>query len=275
MKLAVIQEGVYAKTVVIRGDFAYPIEQVAKQYDMPLATLINRQLVDALVDHLQYVEWGVVHGRHPVEQVKFLMPKTNAKHVFGVGANYVEKAVDLNIVAQKPVCFLKTPESVVGPDDVIRFPNFSHNVTAEGELALIIGKPCFEVSEEEALSYVMGYTTALDLTAKDLHAENPRFLQLSKLFQGSCSVGPDIQLGTHDLASLYVETVRNGEVVHRNTIANMMYTPAFIVSYISKFVTLVPGDIILTGTPGSFDCEKGDVAECRITGLAPLKNQLR
>ena len=275
MKLAVIQDGAYANTVVVRGDFAYPIEQVAKQYDMPLATLINRQLVDALVDHLQYIEWGVVYGRHPVEQVTFLMPKTNAKHVFGVGANYVEKAEDLNIVAQKPVCFLKTPESVVGPGDVIRFPNFSHNVSAEGELALIIGKPCFEVSEEEALSYVMGYTTALDLTAKDLHAENPRFLQLSKLFQGSCSIGPDIQLGTHDLASLYVETVRNGEVVHRNTIANMMYTPAFIVSYISKFVTLVPGDIILTGTPGSFDCTKGDVAECRVTGLAPLKNQLQ
>ena len=72
-----------------------------------------------------------------------------------------------------------------------------------------------------------------------------------------------------------METVRNGEVVHRNTVANMMYTPAFIVSYISKFVTLVPGDIILTGTPGSFDCTKGDVAECRVTGLAPQKNQVQ
>ena len=275
MKLAVIRDGAYIKTVVIRGDFAYPLEKVAKQYDMPLATLVDRQLVDALVDQLQYVEWEAVQGRQPVEQVQFLMPKTNAKHVFGVGANYVEKAEDLNIVAQKPVCFLKTPETVVGPGDVIRFPNFSQNISAEGELALIIGKPCFEVSEEEALSYVMGYTTALDLTAKDLHAENPRFLQLSKLFHGSCSVGPEIQLGTQDLASLTVETVCNGEVVHRNTVANMMYTPAFIVSYISKFVTLVPGDIILTGTPGSFNCVKGDIAECRVTGLAPQKNQVQ
>ncbi len=275
MKLAIIQDGPTIKTVVVRGDFVYPLEQVAKEYDMPLETLIDRQYVDGLVNQLQYVDWGVVHGSQPVEQVQFLMPHTNAKHVFGVGANYVEKAEDLNIVAEKPVCFLKLPESVVGPGDVIHFPNFSQNVSAEGELALIIGKPCFEVSEEEALSYVMGYTTALDLTAKDLHKENPRFLQLSKLFQGSCSVGPEIQLGTDYLASLYVETVRNGEVVYRNAVSNMMHTPAFIVSYISKFVTLVPGDIILTGTPGSFDCAKGDVAECRVTGLAPLKNQMQ
>ena len=274
MKLAVIQEGAYKKTVVVRENFVYPLEKVAKQYDMPLSTLIDRKLLSTLVDYLQYVEWERVKGRLLVEQVQFTMPKTNAQHVFGVGANYVEKAEDLKIHADKPVCFLKTPESVVGPEDIIRFPNFSQNISAEGELALIIGKRCFEVSEEEALSYCLGYTTALDLTAKDLHAENPRFLQLSKLFKGSCSVGPEIQLGLHDLKKLYVETVRNGEVVHRNTVANMMFTPAFIVSYISKFVELMPGDMILTGTPGSFDCQKGDIAECRVSGLAPLKNQI-
>lgn len=274
MRLAVIKDSAYVKTVVVRDGFVYPLENVAKQFDMPLSKLIECKLIESLRQYLQFVEWSSVQGLMTIEQANFVMPEIHFQHIFGVGANYVEKAEDLKITAEKPVCFLKTSQCLVGPNDVINFPKFSQRVSAEGELALIIGKQCFEVNESTALSYVVGYTTALDFTAKDLREENQSFLQLSKLFKGSCSIGPEVQFETQNLEHLVVETVRNNTVVHQNTVSNMTYSPAFIVAYISKFITLMPGDIILTGTPGSFDCEKGDIVECRVTGLTPLTNQM-
>ncbi|MER1999144.1 MAG: fumarylacetoacetate hydrolase family protein [Lysinibacillus sp.] len=274
MKLAVIKDSAYVKTVLVRDEFVYPLERVAKQFDMPISKLIETQLIESLRKYLQFVDWGSIDGRLPIKHVNFAMPQTNFQHIFGIGANYVEKAEDLRIQAEKPVCFLKTSQCLVGPNDVITFPKFSQRVSAEGELALIIGKQCFEVNEDKALDYVAGYTTALDFTAKDLREENQNFLQLSKLFKGSCSIGPVIQFETQNLTQLVVETVRNNTVLHQNTVSNMTYSPTFLVAYISKFVTLMPGDIILTGTPGSFDCEKGDIAECRVTGLTPLTNQM-
>ena len=192
--------------------------------------------------------------------------------------NYVEKAQDLQAIPvdHAPVCFLKPATSLIGMNENIVLPRVSKRVTAEGELSLIIGKRCFEVSEEEALDYVIGYTTSLDLTASDIHAQNPRFIQMSKLCKGFFSFGPEINMLEHvsDLDSLFVETVQNGKVVHRNSVQNMIYRPAFIVSYISRFVELQPGDVIMTGTPGSFLVTKGDVAACRITGLHALQNEV-
>jgi len=274
MKLAVIAYEGAEKVVVRKGEDRYLLMDVAPEFDMSLADLIKREQLEALSFVLEGVAWDEVEPLS-LEEWRYLLPKTQSRHVFGIGANYVEKAEDLNIVAEKPVCFLKLSEQIVGPDEVIEIPRFSELVSAEGELALLIGKRCFEVTESEALHYVAGYTTALDLTAKDLHAENPRFLQISKLFPGSCSIGPEIQLGTKNLHEVEVRTMKNGEAMHRNVVANMMYSPAAIVAYLSQFVALEPGDWILTGTPGSFEVELGDSVQCYISGLALLENPIR
>ena len=281
MRLATINYEGQEQPVVLRDDGVFLLRDINrilnKSYPLSLLELLGSEM---LADFRQdckglQKEWASMQ-KLSVDEVEFTAPYRNPVHIFGVGMNYVEKAEDLQAtpVEDMPVCFLKPATSLVGMNEEIRLPAISKHVTAEGELSLIMGKRCFEVGEEEALDYVAGYTTSLDLTAKDIHAQNPRFIQMAKLSKGFFSFGPEIVLmeKTTDLNSLRVETVQNGEVIHRNTVQHMIYTPAFIVSYISQFLELQPGDVIMTGTPGSFSVTKGDVATCRVTGLRELQN---
>lgn len=124
------------------------------------------------------------------------------------------------------------------------------------------------------MNYVAGYTTSLDMTAKEIHARNPRFMQRAKSFDtflslGSCLSTPDEYV---DLPNLKVETVLNGEVMHHNTVNRMIFSPSYLISFLSRMMTLHPGDIILTGTPGSVVIEAGDEVECRIAELKTLSN---
>ena len=284
MRLATIRFNNEEQAVIIRNNevvlLGHLNERFNKQYPLSLLSLIEMNLLQSLqrdCARLQQDDWDAVE-KVPLAEVQFVAPYRNPTHIFGVGMNYVEKAKDLQAIPvdQAPVCFLKPVTSLIGMNENIVLPSVSKRVTAEGELSLIIGKRCFEVSEEEALDYVMGYTTSLDLTASDIHAQNPRFIQMSKLCKGFFSFGPEINMLEHvsDLDSLFVETMQNGKVVHRNSVQNMIYRPAFIVSYISRFVELQPGDVIMTGTPGSFVVTKGDVAACQITGLHALQNEV-
>ena len=284
MRLATVRLNNEEQTVIIRNDEVVLLrhlnERLNKQYPLSLLPLIETDSLQSLkrdCASLQQEDWDAVQ-KFSLDEVHFVAPYRNPTHIFGVGMNYVEKAQDLQAIPvdHAPVCFLKPATSLIGMNENIVLPRVSKRVTAEGELSLIIGKRCFEVSEEEALDYVIGYTASLDLTASDIHAQNPRFIQMSKLCKGFFSFGPEINLLGHasELDSLFVETVQNGEVVHRNSVQNMIYRPAFIVSYISKFIELQPGDIIMTGTPGSFSVTKGDVAACRITGLHVLQNEV-
>lgn len=212
-----------------------------------------------------------------IDEVQLCTPYTQAAHIFGVGMNYQEKLVDLQAEkAEEPVVFLKPSSTIAPMQKPLQLPRASQSVTAEGELAVIIGKRCQHVLEKEALTYVAAYTTSLDLTAKDIHAKNPRFLQLSKVFPTFFSFGPVIvtpdELG--DLSRVAVQSVHNGQVIHENTINHMLYSPAYIVSYISQFVELLPGDIIMTGTPGSFLIKAGDVAACHITNVPALQHDV-
>ena len=281
MRLATINYEGQEQPVVLRDDGVFLLRDINrilnKSYPLSLLELIGSEILAGFRQDCKglHKEWASIQ-KLSVDEVEFKAPYRNPVHIFGVGMNYVEKAEDLQAtpVEDMPVCFLKPATSLVGMNEEIRLPAISKHVTAEGELSLIIGKRCFEVGEGEALDYVAGYTTSLDLTAKDIHAQNPRFIQMAKLSKGFFSFGPEIVLleKTTDLNSLRVETVQNGEVIHRNTVQHMIYTPAFIVSYISQFLELQPGDVIMTGTPGSFSVTKGDVATCRVTGLRELQN---
>jgi 2-keto-4-pentenoate hydratase/2-oxohepta-3-ene-1,7-dioic acid hydratase in catechol pathway len=198
------------------------------------------------------------------------------RKIWGIGLNYVEHAGDLSETApsEEPASFMRPDTTIIGPGEEVVLPAQSERVTAEGELALVIGREAKNVSEEEAPFVVAGLTTVLDMTAEDILRKNPRYLTRAKSFDTFFSFGP--QLVTLDevgeIEDLTVATVLNGEVKRENVVSNMTFSPWFLVSFHSKVMTLLPGDIISTGTPGTVQIRDGDVVECRITGLEPLSN---
>ncbi len=196
--------------------------------------------------------------------------------IWGIGLNYVEHAGDLSETAPtgEPASFMRPDTTIIGPGDEVVLPPQSERVTAEGELAVVIGREAKDVSEEDAPHFVAGFTTVLDMTAEDILRRNPRYLTRSKSFDTFFSFGPELvtpdEVG--DVETLEVATVLNGEVRRANTVSNMTFSPYWLVSFHSKIMTLLPGDVISTGTPGAVVIQDGDAAECRITGFRPLSN---
>ncbi|MHA6618696.1 fumarylacetoacetate hydrolase family protein [Pseudonocardia sp. DLS-67] len=211
----------------------------------------------------------------PESSVAFGAPYRHPRLIWGIGLNYVDHAADLSEqVPEEPASFVKGDHTVIGPGEEIPIPPQSSRTTAEGELALVIGRYCRNVSEADALDHVFGVTTVLDQTAEDILERNPRFLTRSKNFPGFFSFGPQIvplaEVG--DLADVEVSTVLDGAVHRSNTVARMRYSPQFLVSFHSAVMPLYPGDIIATGTPGAVQIRPGTVAECRIPGVGILTN---
>ncbi len=200
------------------------------------------------------------------------------RKIWGIGLNYVEHAGDLSesAPADEPASFMRPDTTIIGPGAEIVLPPQSERVTAEGELAIIIGREAKDVSEEDASSVVAGFTTVLDMTAEDILRRNPRYLTRSKSFDTFFSFGPE--LVTPDeieyVDALEVATVLNGKVHRSNTVSNMTFSPWWLVSFHSRVMTLLPGDVISTGTPGAVVIQEGDVVECRITGFEPLSNRV-
>ncbi len=198
------------------------------------------------------------------------------RKIWGIGLNYVEHAGDLSesAPADEPASFMRPDTTIIGPGDEIVLPPQSERVTAEGELAIIIGREAKDVSEEDASSVVAGFTTVLDMTAEDILRRNPRYLTRSKSFDTFFSFGPELVTPDEieDVDALEVATVLNGKVHRRNAVSNMTFSPWWLVSFHSWVMTLLPGDVISTGTPGAVVIQEGDVAGCRITGFEPLSN---
>ncbi|XID91206.1 fumarylacetoacetate hydrolase family protein [Paenibacillaceae bacterium WGS1546] len=198
------------------------------------------------------------------------------RKIWGIGFNYAADAAELAAAdpSEEPVGFLKPDTSLIGPGEPIRLPSGEGWFTAEAELAIVIGKACRDVSEEEAPRYVAGFAAALDMTAADVHARNPRFLTRAKSCDTFFSLGPELVSPDEipDVSDLRVGTALNGQAIHENVVRNMRYRPWYAVAFHSRFMTLLPGDILLTGTPGPVRIREGDTAECRIAGFASLKN---
>jgi len=216
----------------------------------------------------------------PTVDVAFTAPYRSPRKIWGIGLNYVEHASDLGQKApdDEPASFIKGDHTIIGPGDPITIPWQSQRTTAEAELGIVIGRECRNVSEGEALNYAWGVVPVLDQTAEDILARNPRFLTRSKNFPGFFSFGPHITpMGEvldrfGNLGAIAVATVLNGSVHRSNTVANMTFSPAFLISFHSKVMPLYPGDVISTGTPGAVHIRAGDVAECRIDGIGTLRN---
>ncbi|MBD3178325.1 MAG: fumarylacetoacetate hydrolase [Candidatus Latescibacteria bacterium] len=200
------------------------------------------------------------------------------RKIWGIGLNYREHAVDLDETAPEaePASFMKPDTSIIGCGDTIRIPFQSRRTTAEAELAVIIGRECRNIEREDWIRYVAGFTPVLDMTAEDILRKNPRYLTRAKSFDTFFSFGPQLVTPDHlgELEDIRIKTVINGKVRAENSISNMVHPPDRLVWFHSRVMTLLPGDIISTGTPGAAVISDGDTVESVIEGFAPLVNRV-
>lgn len=198
--------------------------------------------------------------------------------IWGIGLNYVDHAADLAEVApsSEPASFMKPDTAIIGPGDTIRIPLQSEKTTAEAELGIIFGRRCKDVEREDWLSVVAGFTTIIDMTAEDILRKNPRYLTRCKSFDTFFSFGPELVTPDEvaDVMTLNVATVHNGRVHAENVVSNMTFPPDHLVSFHSKVMTMLPGDIISTGTPRAVPIAHGDRVECRIDDFRTLGNDV-
>ncbi len=208
-------------------------------------------------------------------EARLLAPVAPSKIVC-VGRNYAAHAAELgNELPKEPLIFLKPPSAIIGPQEAIVLTKYSNRVEHEGELAIVIGRRCSNLLEaDDALSFVMGYTCLNDVTARDLQKSDVQFTR-GKGFDTFCPVGPHIETDL-DPSSVLVETRVNGSLRQSSSTSLMIYTPAFLVRWISRMMTLNPGDVIATGTPaGVGPLVAGDVVEVSVGGVGVLRNPVR
>ena len=225
----------------------------------------------------------------PYDKVVYAPLYRNPKRIFGIGLNYVDHAGDIGDAAPQgfPGSFFKMADTLIGHGDEIHLPMLKEalKTTAEAELGVILDKACRDVSEENWLDVVAGYTTVLDMTEESILKGNeflkgnPRYLTIVKNFPTFFSFGPQLVTPDEvpDVLKLEVQSVHNGEVYAKNVVANMTHRPARLVSLHSSIQGWYPGDVLSTGTPRAFGLADGDVAECRIVGpdgfaMEPLRN---
>lgn len=204
-----------------------------------------------------------------------LCPVTPSKIVC-VGRNYAAHAKELgNEVPKEPLLFFKPPSALIGSGAIIELPPESARVEYEGELCIVIGKPLRRASAEEALDAIFGATIANDVTARDLQKKDVQFTR-GKGFDTFCPVGPWIETGALDFANLTLTTRVNGETKQHGFTSDMVFNVGVLLAYISQTMTLVPGDIVLTGTPeGVGPLAVGDVVEVEVSGVGTLRNTVR
>ena len=195
--------------------------------------------------------------------------------IVAVGKNYREHAAEFGGVApeDEPLLFLKAPSALVTDGGDIVMPPESQRVDYEGELALVVGRKIKRWPQERWMEALAGVCCANDVTARDLQKKDKQFAR-SKSFDTFCPVGPEIVAGFDPSASAIATRV-NGAVRQSARVSDMVFSPAFLVGYVSRMMTLVPGDLILTGTPaGVGPLSPGDVVEVEIEGIGVLRNRV-
>jgi 2-keto-4-pentenoate hydratase/2-oxohepta-3-ene-1,7-dioic acid hydratase in catechol pathway len=224
------------------------------------------------LDASPWAEWGETGNSVPAGEVRLLTP-VEPRKIVCIGRNYAAHAAELgNEVPKDPLIFLKPSTAIVGPDEPIVLPKYSLRVEHEGELGLVIGRRCSHLNDDEdSLSYVLGYTCVNDVTARDLQKADVQFTR-AKGFDTFCPVGPYIETELRP-ADLLVETFVNGELRQSGRTSLMAFSPAFLVRWLSRMMTLEPGDLIATGTPsGVGPLLAQDTVEVRIEGIGVLRN---
>jgi 2-keto-4-pentenoate hydratase/2-oxohepta-3-ene-1,7-dioic acid hydratase in catechol pathway len=211
--------------------------------------------------------------RYPIADVRLLAPIIPSK-VVAVGKNYADHAKEMGGEApEAPVLFLKPSTAVVGDGDAVQYPPSSERVDYEGELAVVMGRLCRDVPPERALDAVLGYTCANDVTARDQQATDGQWSR-AKGYDTFCPLGPWISTNI-DPSALELTTTVNGEVRQRAGTGDMVHDVPTLISYISRVMTLLPGDVVLTGTPaGVGPLQVGDEVAVTIASIGTLTNRV-
>lgn len=210
----------------------------------------------------------------PVDDVRLLAPVLPSKLVC-VGKNYAAHAAEFGMdVPEEPLLFLKPSTAVIGPEDPIGLLPISRRIDYEGELAVVIGRLSRDVRAEDAAKYILGYTCGNDVTLRDLQKTDDQWAR-AKGFDGSAPLGPWIETDL-DPNDATVRTRLNGEIRQQASTADMVFGVATLLEYITTFMTLLPGDVLLTGTPeGVGPLADGDVVEVEVEGVGVLRNEVR
>ena len=212
---------------------------------------------------------------YPLSDVRLLAPVLPRSKVVGIGRNYAAHAAELgHDLPAEPLMFLKPNTSVVGPGDPIFYPRQTSELHYEGELAVVIGRICRDVPAEKAADVIWGYTVGNDVTARDLQRSDVQFTR-AKGFDSFCPLGPWVETEL-DVSDVRVQTYLNGDLVQDGTTRDLVFDVPTLVAHISSVMTLLPGDVILTGTPeGVGPMDVGDEVEVSISGIGSLTNQVK
>ncbi|HRD09372.1 MAG TPA: fumarylacetoacetate hydrolase family protein [Candidatus Nanopelagicaceae bacterium] len=209
-----------------------------------------------------------------LEDVRLLAPVIPRSKVVCVGKNYADHAAEMGgEVPEEPIIFIKPNTSVIGPNDIIQWPSSSERIDHEAELAVVISKICKEVPREKAKDVIFGYTVANDVTARDLQKKDGQWSR-AKGFDTFCPIGPWIDTEFVPGSQLVTATV-DGELKQSAPLSDMVFDVPFIIEFVTKVMTLLPGDVILTGTPsGIGPMNAGGEVEVAVEGLGSLKNKV-
>ncbi len=212
-------------------------------------------------------------SRYPLEEVEILTPVYPEK-IIAVGLNYRDHAEEFHLpIPEEPILFLKPASSLVAHEGDIVYPPESHRVDYEAELALICKDQCFAVSPREARRHILGYCCSNDVTARDLQIKDGQWTR-AKSFDTFCPLGPYIAMGV-DASNLAIRLKLNGELRQSSSTSNMIFPPEELFSFVSRVMTLYPGDVIMTGTPsGVGELSVGDLVEVEIEHIGLLRNRV-
>ena len=232
------------------------------------------EIVASVVGDPLYSGVELTGEQFAVADVRLLAPVIPRSKVVGIGRNYAAHAEELgNEVPADPLVFLKPNTSVIGPFDPIVYPPQTSDLHFEGELAVVIARICRDVPADRVRDVIYGYTVANDVTARDLQKTDGQWAR-AKGFDSFCPLGPWIETEL-DPSQLTLTTELNGELRQQSDTNLMVHDVATLLAYVSSFMTLLPGDVILTGTPeGVGPMQPGDDVSVTITGLGTLTNRV-
>ncbi|MFE2169831.1 fumarylacetoacetate hydrolase family protein [Streptomyces sp. NPDC059447] len=237
------------------------------------------ELVLDIIKGIPFADFELSGTKVPLSKVRLLPPVLPNK-VVAIGRNYAEHAAELGNAIfddqgrpDAPITFFKPSTSVVGPGDPIAYPSFSEDVHHEAELAVVIGRMCREVPRERVKDVILGYTCANDVTARDVQQREKQWAR-AKGFDSSCPLGPWIETDL-DPSDLTIQCTVNGEQRQLGRTSDMVRSIEDLVVHISEAMTLLPGDVILTGTPaGVGPLHVGDEVAVTIEGIGTLTNKV-
>jgi 2-keto-4-pentenoate hydratase/2-oxohepta-3-ene-1,7-dioic acid hydratase in catechol pathway len=212
--------------------------------------------------------------RFSIDDVRVLAPVIPRSKVVCVGKNYADHAAEMGgEVPSEPIIFIKPNTSVIGPNEIIQWPSTSERIDHEAELAVVISKICKEVPKEKAQDVIFGYTLANDVTARDLQKKDGQWSR-AKGFDTFCPLGPWIDTEFKPGSQLVTAHV-DGELKQTAPLSDMVFDVPFIIEFVTKVMTLLPGDVILTGTPsGIGPMNAGGEVVVSIEGLGSLRNRV-